>query len=155
MRLMLKTAACAAVLALGACAGGTAYVAADGGPRAMGFSDYRIETGRYRVTFQGGPGAPPEQVSDLALRRAAEVSLRDGYDWFRIVDRMGERDGSGGGTRLGVGGGSGGYGGGVGVGASFDLSGGPRYRQTLEILAGRGARPAEAYDAREVAGVGL
>ncbi len=137
---------------LNACATPTTY-----GPqadaRAAGFSDYRIETGRYRVTFQGGPGAPPEQVSDFALRRAAEVVARDGYDWFRVVDRIGERTGSrGGGTSIGIGGGTGGYrsGVGVGVGTTFDLSGGPSYRQTLEILAGKGVKPEGAYNAREL-----
>ena len=83
----------AIALGLAACATPTTY-----GPQAdargVGFSDYRIETGRYRVTFQGGPGAPPEQVHDFALRRAAEIVARDGYDWFRVVDRFGERTGS-------------------------------------------------------------
>lgn len=138
---------------LAACATPTTYgPVAKGG---VGFSEYRIETGRYRVTFQGGPGAPPEQVSDFALRRAAEVVARDGYDWFRVVDRMGERTGArGGGTSIGIGGGTGGYrsGIGVGVGTSFDLSGGPSYRQTLELLAGKGPKPEGAYDARQIAG---
>jgi hypothetical protein len=153
MRPMLCALA-AIALGLAACATPTTY-----GPQAdargVGFSDYRIETGRYRVTFQGGPGAPPEQVHDFALRRAAEVVARDGYDWFRVVDRFGERTGSrGGGTSIGIGGGTGGYrsGVGVGVGTTFDLSGGPAYRQTLEVLAGKGAKPEGAYDAREIAG---
>lgn len=144
-----------AALSLAACATPTTY-----GPQAdargVGFTDYRIETGRYRVTFQGGPGAPPEQVSDFALRRAAEVVARDGYDWFRVVDRFGERTGSrGGGTSVSIGGGTGGYrsGVGVGVGTTFDLSGGPSYRQTLEVLAGKGPKPEGAYSARELNGV--
>lgn len=152
MRLLICAAA--ATLSLAACATPTAYGPAPDG-RAVGFSDYRIATGRYRVTFQGGPGAPPEQVSDYALRRAAEIAVRDGYDWFRVVDRIGERAGSrGGGTSIGIGGGTGGYrsGVGVGVGTTFDLSGGPAYRMTLEVLAGKGAKPEDAYDAREMAG---
>lgn len=142
-----------AALSLAACATPTVY-GPQPDPRGVGFSDYRIETGRYRVTFQGGPGAPPEQVGDYALRRAAEVVARDGYDWFRVVDRIGERTGSRGGTSIGIGGGSGGYrsGVGVGIGTTFDLSGGPAWRQTLEILAGKGAKPEGAYDAREIAG---
>lgn len=149
----LAAIAPAIVLGLAACATPTAYGPV--GQGGVGFSDYRIETGRYRVIFQGGPGAPPEQVHDFALRRAAEVVARDGYDWFRVVDRFGERSGSrGGGTTIGIGGGTGGYrsGVGVGVGTTFDLSGGPAYRQTLEVLAGKGARPEGAYDAREIAG---
>jgi hypothetical protein len=126
-----------AALSLAACATPTTY-----GPQAdargVGFTDYRIETGRYRVTFQGGPGAPPEQVMDFALRRAAEVVARDGY----------------GGSSVSIGGGSGGYrsGVGIGVGTTFDLSGGPAYRQTLEVLAGKGPKPEGAYDARAISG---
>lgn len=143
----------AAALALGGCATPTTYGPA--GPRqAVGFSDYRIETGRYRVTFQGGPGAPPELVADMALRRAAEITLADGYDWFRVVDRITDRSGARrGGTSVSIGGGTGGYrsGIGVGVGTTFDLSGGPAWRQSLEILAGKGPRPEGAYDARSMA----
>lgn len=150
----MRTMLCAlAALSLAACATPTIY-----GPQAdargVGFSDYRIETGRYRVSFQGGPGAPPEQVADFALRRAAEVVARDGYDWFRVVDRFGERNGSSGGSSVSIGGGTGGYrsGVGIGVGTTFDLSGGPSWRQTLEVLAGKGPRPEGAYDAREISG---
>jgi hypothetical protein len=145
-----------AVLALGlglsACATPTTYGPA--GPRqGVGFSDYRIEAGRYRVIFQGGPGAPPEVVADLALRRAAEITLADGYDWFRVIDRMTDRSAGRSGATIGIGGGSGGYrsGIGVGVGTSIDLSGGPAWRQSLEILAGKGPRPEGAYDARDMA----
>lgn len=150
----------AAALALTACATPT-YYAPQAGPRAsVGFSDYRIETGRYRVTFTGGPGAPMAQVADYALLRAAEVSLRDGYDWFRVVDRQDQRVGGGGyggGPRLnlGVGGGGGGWRRGgvrVGVGTSVDLSGGPAFSRTLEVMAGKGERPKDrdVYDARDI-----
>ncbi len=53
----------------------------------VGFSEYRIEPGRYRITFRGGPGAPVEQVSDYALLRAADLAIAEGYDWFRVADR--------------------------------------------------------------------
>ena len=55
----------------------------------MGYSDYRIEPGRYRITFQGADGAPAGQIRDYVMLRAAQVTLRDGYDWFRISDREG------------------------------------------------------------------
>lgn len=154
MRPMLcALAALSLVGPLAACATPTTY-GPQSGPRSVGFTDYRIETGRYRVSFQGGPGAPPEQVADFALRRAAEVVARDGYDWFRVVDRFGDRSGSRGGSSVSIGGGSGGYrsGVGIGVGTTFDLSGGPAYRQTLEVLAGKGPKPEGAYDAREISG---
>lgn len=63
-----------AALALAACATPqpTLYRAA-AGPQAIGYSEYRIEPGRYRITFRGGPGAPPEQVSDYAQIGRAHV----------------------------------------------------------------------------------
>jgi hypothetical protein len=121
-----------------------------------GFSEYRLEAGRYRVTFRGGPGAPMEQVSDYALLRAAELAVRDGYDWFRVSDRVTESTGNGSGPRLSLGGGSSSYGGhsavGLGVGTSFNLGGGPAIIRTIEVVFGKGARPkdADAYDARQI-----
>lgn len=146
----------AAALSLAACATPTTYTPQAGARTAVGFSDYRIETGRYRVSFTGGPGAPMAQVADYALLRAAEVSLRDGYDWFRVVERRDQRLGAPGGrprVNLGVGSGGGWRSGvRVGVGTSFDLSGGPAFSRTLEILAGKGERPndRDVYDARDI-----
>jgi hypothetical protein len=156
-------AACAA-LALAACATPTVYAPANPnatGTAQVGFSEYRIENNRYRVTFQGGGGAPERLVADYALLRAAEITLRDGYDWFQVVDRFGGVAGSpNSGPRVSIGGGTssgygryGGSGFGVGVGTSMNLGGGAAYAHTLEILLGRGARPAtpDVYDARGVA----
>ncbi len=154
-------AACAA-LSLAACATAPTVYQPQGGQSRVGFSDYRIESGRYRVTFNGGPGAPLSKVADYALLRAAEVSLADGYDWFRVVDRQDGMNGApSGGPRVSIGGGTSSYGGGyrrggssvgVGIGTSFDLSGGPAYSRTLEVLAGKGPKPADGdvYDARDV-----
>ncbi|MDB5455367.1 MAG: hypothetical protein JWP92_952 [Caulobacter sp.] len=125
-------------------------------PQSTGFSEYRLEAGRYRVSFRGGPGAPIEQISDYALLRAAELTVRDGYDWFRISDRVTESTGQASGPRLSVGGGSSSYGRrssvGLGVGTSFNLGGGPAIIRTIEVVFGKGARPkdADAYDAREI-----
>jgi len=105
--------------------------------------------------FGGKGGAPEAQVEDYALLRAAELTLRDGYDWFRVTDRSGVVRGGGGGT-LSVGGGSASFGRGggvgVGVGTSFDLGGGPQLARTLEIVMGRGPKPdaPDVYDARGV-----
>jgi hypothetical protein len=123
------------------------------GPSAVGYREYRIEPGRYRVTFQGGPGAPPAQVQDYALLRAADLALAEGYDWFRVSDRFmeGRPDRS---PRVGVGVGGGNYGWrsgvGVGVGTSFTLGGGASVASTLEVVMGRGPPPRgeDVYDAR-------
>ena len=144
------------VMLLSGCASAPTLYAASPAPNAAGYSEFRLEPGRYRVTFQGGPGAPVAQVSDYALLRAAELAVRDGYDWFRVSDRVTESTGQGGGPRLSIGGGSSNYGHrssvGLGVGTSFNLGGGPAVSRTIEVVFGKGPRPkdADAYDARQI-----
>jgi len=146
----------AAAFALSACATTPTVYQPAAGPRAVGFSDMRIERDRYRITFQGGPGAPAEQVADYALLRAADLALEQGFDWFRVTDRAMGHSGRDGGPRLSVGTGSTSFGRhsavGVGVGTSFDLGGGPALAQTIEVLMGRGPPPRDpdVYVAREV-----
>lgn len=147
----------AALLCLGlaACETPTVYQAA-ARPDAVGYSESRIEPDRYRVIFQSGGGAPAGQVEDYVMRRAAEIALREGYDWFEVVDRSGEARPPRSSSAISIGGGSASYGrgGGVGVGlgAAFPLSGGPRIIRSLEIVCGRGPRPpgGNVYDARGV-----
>ena len=125
-------------------------------PGAVGYTDYAIEPGRYRITFQGGDGAPAGQVRDYVLLRAAQVTLRDGFDWFRITDRGGyvappRHQGS---VSIGIGGFNFGRGGGFGGGVStaVPIGGGPQIGRSIEILAGKGTPPTDggAYDARGV-----
>lgn len=144
-------------LLLAACATApTVYRAQQGAPNDVGYSEYRLESGRYRVTFQGGPGAPEAQVADYALLRAAELALRDGYDWFRIADRSTAASGYDRGPRVSVGGGSASFGRssgfGVGLGTSFNLGPGPAFARSIEVVFGKGAAPRDrdAYDAREI-----
>jgi len=150
----------AAVLSLGACASLAPY-GPQQGPRGQGYSEQRIESDRYRVSYNG-VGAPGP-VADMALLRAADLTLDQGYDWFEVTQRYidGRPDSAGGfrpSVSVGVGSSSGRYGGyrysgtstGVGVGLNFQ---GPSPTSTLlEVRLGRGARPdrGEAYDAREV-----
>jgi hypothetical protein len=144
-------------LMLAACASTpTVYRAQAGAPNDVGYSEYRLEAGRYRVTFQGGPGAPEAKVADYALLRAAELALRDGYDWFRIADRSTSASGYDRGPRMSVGGGSASFGRrtsfGLGLGTSFDLGPGPSFAQSIEVVFGKGPPPRDrdAYDAREI-----
>ena len=153
MKRILLAAACC--LSLAACVTPTHYqpVTKAGG---VGFSELRIEPGRYRITFQGGAGAPEVQVQDYALLRAADLALADGYDWFRVVDRSIRQTGYGGASiGLGVGGASFGRHTATGVGVSaggIPLSGGPELQASLEVLMGKGPRPSgpDVYDARAV-----
>ena len=142
-----------ASLSLAACATAPTVYQPAAGPRAVGYSEYRIEPGRYRITFQGGPGAPAQYVMDLALLRAADLAIADGYDWFRISDRFLQgRPDNGPRLSLGVGGASFGRHSAVGVGVSngISLGGGPSVASTIEVVMGKGERPrgGDVYDAR-------
>lgn len=142
-----------AAVSVAACATAPTLYQPAASPDAVGFSEYRIEPGRYRVTFRGGPGAPVQQVSDYALLRAADLALAQGYDWFRVADRVTEgRPDTGPRIGVGIGGGDFGRRGGisVGTGTSFSLGGGASIAQTIEVVLGRGERPrgGDVYDAR-------
>ena len=144
-----------ATVSLAACATPTVYGPATS-PNAVGFSQTRIDQNYWRVTFHGGSGASAERVADLALLRAADLTLEQGYDWFRVTDRFTDGYGGRGGPYVSLGGGeaSFGHGSAVGLGGSvgFDLSGGPQLTRSLEIELGKGPRPEDSrvYDARDV-----
>lgn len=150
----------AAALTLAGCATLAPY-----GPQtaqtSQGYSEYRLESTRWRVTYNG-VGAPGP-VTDMALLRAADLTLEQGYDWFEVTQRIVDgRPDSAGGFRpsLGVGYGSGRYDGrygrysssGVGVGVGLNFQGPSATSTTLEVIMGRGDNPGrtEVYDARGV-----
>ena len=144
------------LFALSACAaaGPASYGAADA--KGFGYAEQRIEDDRFRVSYQGSGGMPPALVEDYALRRAAELTLQQGYDWFRVAGRdlAGEERG---GVSVGTGFGSSSYGRrssvGVGVGADLGRVGAQEYYAArMEILMGSGEAPddGEVYDARSV-----
>jgi hypothetical protein len=149
-----------ALAALGACASTPTYTAA-ASPTASGYSETRVESDRYFVTYNARSGADARLIEDYALLRAAEVTIEQGRDWF-IVDRRtvdaSESRNTGPSIGVGVGGGSYGRrsGGGASIGFSIPLGGGSgaqAHSATLEIRMGQGAKPddANAYDARAVA----
>ncbi|WP_300527667.1 hypothetical protein [Maricaulis sp.] len=151
MRLLLPFA-CA--LSLTACVSApTVYGPAGGSDR--GYSQQQIESDRFRVSFAAGSDLDYGRTEDLALRRAAELTLEQGGDWFLVVARL--RDGDdrdpvrvGGSVSRTIG--SRGYSGSsVGLGVSIDGSAGEK-SVTLEILVRTGEPEAgpEAYDARDV-----
>lgn len=57
-----------------------------------GYSEQRLGEGRYRVTFDGNTLTSRERVEGYLLYRAAELTVEQGYDWFRVVNRVTEKD---------------------------------------------------------------
>ena len=150
----------AAAAALTACATGpTAYGPASGS--GLGFNNQQIEKDRFHISFTG---RSEEEARNLALFRAAEITLEQGYDNFRIVGggtSGDQRRGSGISTSVGVGVGSGGYRGrgtrtNVGVGINVNdivrAVQGKKITASMEVLLGRGgaAPDANVYDARQI-----
>lgn len=138
--------------ALGACATAPAYGPAEG-PGDYGYADQPIEDDRYRVSYRGKSLAAAE---DGAIRRAADLAVANGYDWFTVVNRSAEGVGEPrrGGPTIGIGGSTGGWRSGAGVGVSLPLGGGGRQEAQvlLEVIMGDGRRPdgPQTYDARSV-----
>lgn len=157
MRKIISVFAASALLAACATAVGTDYAPADS--KGYGYSQARIEEDRYRIAFAGDGATPPEIVEDYALRRAAEIGIENGFDWFRVVYRtmdVAEKGGVGVGAGLGTG--SYGRRSGVSVGVGGDLGTvGARkfYTARIEVLYGKGEKPESdaggaVYDVRSV-----
>ena len=72
------------VVALSACSTETPY-GPRGEGRGYGFSDQRIETNRYRVTFRGNSLTSRETVENYLLYRSAELTLNKDFDYFIVV----------------------------------------------------------------------
>lgn len=79
-----------ALLLMSACATQTPYVPAE--ESEYGFADQRIEPGRYRVSFRGNSSTPRGDVETYLLRRMAELTLRDGFDHFVVIEHDTECD---------------------------------------------------------------
>ena len=153
---MKRLIAAITLLGLAACASAPTRYAPAANASEMGYREQRLEQERYRVSFRGNPDLKGPQVEDMALRRAAELTVQNGYQWFNVVSRYTDlADGSYSptGPTIGIGGSSGSFGSGIGIGVGFNFGGDSRqYEATLEILMGRGAKPADpsTYDAQQV-----
>ena len=129
------------------------------------YAETRIAADRVRITYNGQRGEPPQRVEDMALLRAADLAVQQGYTWFLVDNRFTERSagyGYSNGPQISVGGSNVSFGRGsassVGVGVGFNLGslfgGGAGGRgeasSTIEAVFGRGAAPVGAYDAADV-----
>lgn len=150
---MMKWVAVSALVLMGACATSVPYGPAtkDGG---KGYSVLPIENNRFRISYTD---SSVDLARSRALRRAAELTVEKGDDWFQIVTAYNDTgELSGGGSSVSIGG-SGGNSGrssvGVGVGLSLPLGGssGP-VTHVLEIVTADGAKPdnPDAYSASDV-----
>jgi len=57
-----------------------------------GYADQQINATRYRVSFAGDNQTSRGQVEDFLLRRAAEITVRAGYNYFAFDNRSIETD---------------------------------------------------------------
>ncbi len=171
----------AAALSLSACETATPYqpITAQRAATQGGYSDQQIETNRWKVDFAGNSVTSRQTVERYLLFRSAQLTLKQGYDWFQAVDRHTEhqtsyygdsdpyfggwgggpywslyRPGFGWGYGFGGYGGFGGFGYGDGFGGgAFDIDQVTRYQASVEVQMFHGAKPASnahAYDARSV-----
>lgn len=177
--LLMATAVSGALLVAG-CATETTYRPATGsGFNRTGYSERQVETNRFLVNFAGNSVTDRDTVERYLLFRAAELTLKNGYDYFVTVDRQTDRQartfstpGMGGfGPGWGYGGfggfwgpswrfygrpwgGWGGWGPWGGGFNDFDVRTVDRYEASAEIVMGRGTPPAgevRAFRARDVA----
>lgn len=92
-RRALSIAASLSVAMLTSCITPTPYQPEIRGQRIHGgYSEEQLGDNRYRVTFDGNTLTSRERVEGYLLYRAAELTVENGFDWFRIVDRETERD---------------------------------------------------------------
>jgi hypothetical protein len=94
MRGLLRTAAAIAALGiiLSACETATPYQPLKPNEaHAGGYSDLRIDSVHWRVTFRGNSLTSRETVEKYLLYRAAELTLAQGEDWFDATVRQTDR----------------------------------------------------------------
>src|SRR6266550_1234187 len=85
----------AAILMLAGCTTMTATVPAyrpQASDKGAGYADEQIDATRYRVSFSGDTKTTRAQVEDYLLRRAAEITVRAGYNYFVFDNRTIETD---------------------------------------------------------------
>ncbi|MDZ7628345.1 MAG: hypothetical protein U5J99_08025 [Parvularculaceae bacterium] len=56
-----------------------------------GYFDTRIDQNRYRVQYRVSSG-DPQLAQDWVFRRAAELTLKNRYDWFQVLSRSRDLD---------------------------------------------------------------
>lgn len=57
-----------------------------------GYSDFQIDPSTVRVSFRGNGYTEKGLVEVYLLYRSAEITVNQGFDWFVISEREGERE---------------------------------------------------------------
>lgn len=140
------------LIGVGACTSTQPAYGPSANDRSTGYSDRAIEEGRYRVTYRD---RSEEGARNGALRRAAEITLANGADWFQITNAYSEGSDRSSKPSVGIGGHTGSYGSGVGLGVSIPLGGSTRAEHSFEFITGSGAptEGSDTYNARSVLGL--
>ncbi len=55
-----------------------------------GYSDLRSGRDTFVVTFRANEMTPAEKVRKYALKRAAELTVKNGYRYFAVLDEIGD-----------------------------------------------------------------
>ena len=83
----------AALLATACATPSPAYAPASMNSTGVGYDDVRIENDRWRVSYTARGDGSELEAERLALRRAADLVQRNGFDWFEVVDRRTRTEG--------------------------------------------------------------
>ena len=51
------------------------------------FTEEQISANRFRISYIGTPGSTADQNRSATLRRAAQITLDKGNEWFEIADQ--------------------------------------------------------------------
>lgn len=146
----------AALLAAGCASGPSAY--GPKGTEKLGYESSKIQNDRFRVSYTA---KTEDEAIDYALLRAAQLTVDNGDTWFEVINTGGTVRPRG---KIGVKPSVGMNPNailrgrlprpniGVNMGDVADAMKGPQATSTLEIVTGKGAKPAKpsAYDAQEV-----
>ncbi|WP_199611174.1 CC0125/CC1285 family lipoprotein [Flocculibacter collagenilyticus] len=79
------------VLLLVGCASPTTYEKASN-KRDYGYSQTKLTSNQYRITFRGNRITDKETVKDYALLRAADLTIEQGHDWFLVISQDSETE---------------------------------------------------------------
>lgn len=146
----------AALIVAGCASGPTAY--GPKGAEKLGFESSKLQNNRFRVTYTA---RTEDEAIDYALLRAAQLTVDNGDDWFEIIGtggtvrprgKIGVRPTVGMNPNAILRGRVPAPNIGVNMGDVADAMKGPQAVSTLEIVTGKGTKPAKpsAYNAQEV-----